>query len=69
LTFEVRLAWAATVLSLLTLVVPEWIEVLTGLEPDGGSGSIEYVIAGGFLIAALMCAALAHRTYRRLATR
>ena len=36
-------------LSVLTLVWPEWIEEIFGVEPDGGNGSLEWIIALGFL--------------------
>jgi ABC-type thiamin/hydroxymethylpyrimidine transport system permease subunit len=64
---EVVLAVISTALCVLTLVFPEWIEELTGLEPDAGSGALEWIIAGVFLVAAVVSAVLARRDYRRLA--
>jgi hypothetical protein len=66
LRVEVVLAFISAILCVLTLVFPEWIEELTGLEPDAGSGAMEWVIAGLFLLAALTTAALARRDHRRL---
>jgi hypothetical protein len=60
------LAAAGLVLSLLTMVWPEWIEELFGVEPDGGSGALEWLIALGLLAAAATLALLAHRGRRRL---
>lgn len=51
----------------LTLVYPEWIEALTGLEPDAGSGALESAIAGALLLLAMLSAAFANRVFRRLA--
>jgi hypothetical protein len=39
-------------LLILTLAHPAWIEAVTGLDPDHGSGLVEYLIVAG-------CAALA----------
>jgi ABC-type thiamin/hydroxymethylpyrimidine transport system permease subunit len=67
LRIEVVLAVISAVLCVLTLVFPEWIEELTGLEPDAGSGALEWIMAGAFLVAAVVSAVLARRDYRRLA--
>jgi ABC-type thiamin/hydroxymethylpyrimidine transport system permease subunit len=67
LRIEVVLAVISAALCVLTLVFPEWIEELTGLEPDAGSGALEWAIAGVFLIAAVVSTLLARRDYRRLA--
>jgi hypothetical protein len=66
LRIEVVLAVISAALCVLTLVFPRWIEELTGLKPDAGSGALEWVITGVFLVAALVSAILAHRDYRRL---
>lgn len=38
------LAAATGLLALLTLVVPDWIEAVFHIDPDGGSGLLEMVI-------------------------
>ena len=68
LRLEIVLAALSAVMCALTLVVPEWIEVLTGgWEPDSGSGALEWIIAGVLLLAAVVSAVLARRDYRQLA--
>jgi hypothetical protein len=61
---ELALAGIAAILFVLTLVWHDWIEAF-GIEPDGGNGSLEWVIVGVFAIAALTCAALARAEWRR----
>jgi hypothetical protein len=67
LRIEAVLAGVSAMLFVLTLVFPEWIEAMTGLEPDAGSGALELVVAGAFLVAAMVSAVLARRNQRRLA--
>lgn len=67
LRVEVTLAVISAGLFVLSLVFPEWIEATTGLEPDAGSGALEFAIAGAFLLAAIVSAVLARRDRRRLA--
>jgi hypothetical protein len=66
LRIEVVLAVISAALCILTMVIPQWIEELTGLEPDAGSASLEWIIAGVFLVAAVVSGMLARRDYRRL---
>ena len=61
---EVALAGIAAILFVLTLVWHDWIEAF-GIEPDGGNGSLEWVVVGVFAVAALVCAALARAEWRR----
>ena len=61
---EAILAVLAAALGVLTVVVPAWIEVLTGLGPDAGSGTLEVLIAVG-LFAVAGIAARAARGHRR----
>jgi hypothetical protein len=62
---EVGLSGAAAALALLTLITREWIEVLTGWDPDHGSGSLEWAIAVGLAVVALIFAVLARVEFRR----
>jgi hypothetical protein len=53
---EVVLAAASAVFAITTAIHPDWIESLTGLDPDYGSGSAEWAVT---LILALVAVALA----------
>ena len=61
--FEVVAAAIGAVLFVLTLVTREWIEILTGWDPDGGSGALELAIAVGLLAVAAISAVAARRDY------
>ena len=62
---EIGLAVIAVVLFVVTLVSEAWIEERTGWEPDGGSGVLEWMIAGAFLVAAIVFTWMGLRTDRR----
>lgn len=64
---EAVVAGAGLALFLLTLVTRERIEMLTGLDPDGGSGALEFSLALGLLVVAAASAFLARRTFRSIA--
>jgi MYXO-CTERM domain-containing protein len=66
---EVTLAAIGTALFVLSLLVPTWIEVAFGIDPDGGSGEAEILVSASFLLLAGLSAALAWRTRRRLNAR
>lgn len=64
--------WAETVtavvgfaLLVLTLISDEWIEELTGFEPDGGSGALEIALPVVLLAIAAAASIAARRVYRR----
>lgn len=51
-------------LTVLALIVPVWIEEVTGRSPDGGNGELELLLAVPFGIAALVLGALGLRSRR-----
>ena len=54
-------------LFILTLITREWFELLTGLDPDGGSGTLEIALALGLLAVAAVSALAARHHYVRSA--
>ena len=63
---EALFAAVTFVLGVLTLVVPDWIEVVFGVDPDGGDGSLElWLVIVCFAVTGAM-STLALGTYRRL---
>ena len=61
---EAGLAILATILAVVTLVWPTWIESVSGLEPDGGTGEAEWWLAFVFAALAAALTLLARRDYR-----
>jgi hypothetical protein len=64
--------WVAMVLGLtsatllaLTIVLPDWMEVLFGVAPDAGDGSAEWGLALAWAVASVLMFGLAGRTWRR----
>jgi hypothetical protein len=66
---ETALALLFGALAVVTLVWPNWIESLTGLDPDQESGAAEWGIVAVLGIMALAAALLARRDYRRASLR
>lgn len=62
---EAITAAAGLALFVLTLFTREWFEALTGLDPDGGNGSLEILLAVGLLTVSAVSMFAAHRVYRR----
>jgi hypothetical protein len=62
---EFALAIVSAFLFVLTLVAREWIEIVFGFEPDGGSGVLEWAITFAFLLAAVSLFVLARRDRQR----
>ena len=57
---------AFTALTIVTAIWPTWIETLFEASPDGGSGTLEMLIAVPFGIAAVVSGLLAHRARHAL---
>jgi len=64
---ELALGSATAALAVLTAVSGEWIELLFGVDPDGGDGSLEWAIVAALLLATLLSWWLAHAEWRRAA--
>lgn len=61
--FQAIAAGLGSVLFVFTLVSREWVEILTGFEPDGGSGALEFGLAFALLAVAVLSAVFARRTF------
>ena len=61
---EVFCAVVGAALFVLTLITREWIELAFGVDPDGGSGALEYGIAIALLAGSALSAALARQEWR-----
>jgi hypothetical protein len=64
---EAALAVASVALLLLTVISHDWIEAVTGLDPDQHSGALEWLIVGATVAAALTFMQLARVEWRRAA--
>ncbi|MFD9366423.1 ABC transporter permease [Streptomyces sp. NPDC060020] len=62
---EVALGSLSALLFVVTLVWHDWIEILFDVEPDAGSGSLEWVIVAGTALVAVLCALGARMEWRR----
>jgi hypothetical protein len=65
--FELGLAVLAGALAVLTLVNREWIEVAFGVDPDQGSGALEWGIVFALAGIAVISALAARGERRRVA--
>ena len=65
---EAGLALLTAGLFVLTLISREWIELLFRVDPDGGDGSLEWVIVAVLLVATAVFSWLARVEWRRAAS-
>ena len=62
---EAVLSACGGVLAILTLVRREWIETLFRIDPDQGSGSLEWIVVVALLVIAVGAGARAGREWRQ----
>jgi hypothetical protein len=62
--FEVGCGFVGAILFVVTLISKEWIEEIFGVDPDRGSGALEWAIALSLLAIAATSFALARREWR-----
>jgi hypothetical protein len=63
---EIASATLFSMLFVLTLVTPDWIEEVFGVDPDRGSGALEWLIVASLLLATVGCGLAARRDWRRV---
>jgi hypothetical protein len=66
LRLEVGLAILSVLLFFATLLWPEWIEIVFGVDPDFGNGSLEWLIMELTAISAVVAIFLARANWRRI---
>lgn len=62
---EAALAILTAALFVVTLVSQEWIEFLFGVDPDGGSGALEWGIVAFLLVVSVTFSALGRAEWKR----
>ena len=63
--FELAAAGICSILFVVTLFWNDWIEVIFRLDPDEGSGALEWLIVGAVFVLALLSSVLARREWHR----
>ena len=63
---EIGLAALSLTVFVATLIWSEWIEIIFGVDPDQGDGSIEWLIIAMATVSALVAILLARSDRRRL---
>lgn len=62
---ETGLGAITGILFVITLVWKDWIEIVFGIDPDSGNGSLEWLIVGVLLVVTLALFALASYEWRK----
>ena len=63
---ETTVAILTGALGIITIFWHDWIEILTGWDPDHHNGGVEVGLIVALLAMSVTCAVLARRTYRRI---
>jgi hypothetical protein len=62
---ESVLAFVSGLLCLITPISPDWIELVSGWDPDQHNGSVEWFIAAALLVVCVVMITLARIEWRR----
>ncbi len=62
---EIALAVTAAGLFVMTMLWKDWIEIVFGVDPDRGSGALEWIIVLAFMFASIVFSLSARREWRR----
>lgn len=65
LALEIAMGALAGVLALVTLVTRDWIEAIFGVDPDAGSGAVEWLLVAALVVVAAACGLIARAEARR----
>lgn len=65
---ETGMATMTAILFVITLVRRDWIEIVSGVDPDKSNGSLEWLIVGALLVVTLVLFTLAGFEWRRART-
>ena len=60
---EIGLALTTAILAVVTAIWSDWIEIVFDVDPDGGNGSLEWLIVLALAGATVVFAALARREW------
>ena len=63
---DLAVTLVAGLLGIVTIFWHDWIEALTGWDPDHHSGSVEWLIVAGLLIVAITMGFVTHYHWRML---
>lgn len=63
---ELAIALGGGVLGILTIFWHDWVEALTGWDPDHHNGSVEWILVVGLLAVAVVMGLVAHRHWKLL---
>ena len=64
---ETAIALFAGILGILTIFWHDWIEALTGWDPDNHNGTVEWIVVAGLLAVSAAIDLVARRHWRLLA--
>ena len=61
---EIALLLASMLFLVATVAIPDWIEAVSGLDPDGGNGMVERGIVAVLVLGAAALSVIARREWR-----